>query len=153
MRFIAALFGILMVAAALPAQTVSPLSAEYGKKAAGTFTVTNNSLQPMVVTLEAVSVNVNPDGSQTLVQLDPNIHVQLDSMSAKLGPKSDRLFSYKATCTTLPCVFVIYSRFQSARHVDSGMPIVINLPTRVFICEKAKGCELMVRKTLNVPIQ
>jgi hypothetical protein len=68
------------------AQTISPMVQEYGKKANGTFLLTNNTVQPLATTIEAYSFSVDKIGKH-LRALDSTAHVQLSETSARLAPK------------------------------------------------------------------
>ena len=53
MKNFAAVAVLVFVAViATGAQTISPLTGEYAKKAESTFTITNNKLQPIVASIE-----------------------------------------------------------------------------------------------------
>src|SRR5579872_5664787 len=77
---VAALALAIGLSAALPAQTVRPLIDENvvkapGKKASGRIEYYNDSLEPLVVTLEAKSFTVSATGDISYRSLDPDIHL------------------------------------------------------------------------------
>ena len=55
----AILFLILAAAPAIHAQTISPPISEYGKKASGEFTVTNDAIIPLAVSVEAFTLAIS----------------------------------------------------------------------------------------------
>jgi len=140
---------LLGFAIAASAQTISPLTAEYGKKADGFFTVQNNSLQPVVVTVEPRSFSADEQGRQIFRPLDSGVHAKVDSTSARIGPKSSHIFSYKVTCDVLPCSMTFLTRTTAGR-TPEGFEVALHLPHTVYTCNKAKDCRKTVLEALHV---
>jgi hypothetical protein len=141
-----AIFLLLLIGPALHAQGIAPIITEYGHgKASGSFTVTNDFLEPVSVVIQEYSFNVGPDGKSQLRQLDPGIHIQVDSMSAKIGAKQQHEFGYKVKCDTLPC-WGTFNASISGAHVSSGVGLVMIVPHTFYICrDKQKGCRDRIR--------
>jgi hypothetical protein len=138
---------LLFALPALHAQGIAPIITEYGHgKANGSFTVMNNFLQPVSVVIREYSFSVNPDGKSNLRPLDPGIHVQLDSMSAKIGTKQQHEFAYKVKCDTLPCWGTFNAAITGA-HVSNGIGLVMVVPHTFYVCpDKQKGCRNRIRR-------
>jgi hypothetical protein len=139
------LIAFLLLAEAAPAQQVSPVMSECsGKRCSGQFTATNLNPIPAVVTVQAVSFKPG-QGNQ---ELDPKIHFELRDMAARLGPKGQHTFYWKAECDELPCYFAIYASFSPAKQdkKSTGLFMTICLPTTVWMCERSKDCRLNTRK-------
>lgn len=133
---------LILVSPALRAQTVSPVIAEFGKRAVGQFTVSNNALVPQAVVVEAMSFSVVA-GQTKYRALDPGVDVKLSETSARLGPKSTRTFDYTITCQSLPCAVTLWSTLTGL-HSPDGMKLAIHLPHVIYLCEKAKNCRASV---------
>jgi hypothetical protein len=140
------IFVLLLVAPALHAQGIAPIITEYGHgKANGTFTITNDFLEPVSVVIQEYSFNVNQDGKSQLRPLDPGIHIQIDSMSAKIGAKQQHEFAYKVKCDTLPC-WGTFNAALSGAHVSNGVGLVMIVPHTFYICrDKQTGCRNRIR--------
>ena len=137
---------LLLVAPALHAQGIAPIITEYGHgKANGTFTITNDLLEPVSVVIQEYSFNVNQDGKSQIRPLDPGIHIQLDSMSAKIGAKQQHEFAYKVKCDALPC-WGTFNASISGAHVSNGVGLVTIVPHTFYICrDKQTGCRDRIR--------
>jgi len=127
------LYPMLTPSSALYSQQVQPVIEEYRNKGEGRFTVTNSTLQPMVVVLEPKSFSVSPDGRGTFRPLDPTIHVQLSVMSVKLQPLQSYAVFYKADAETFPAWFTIYSTFSPLRASGTSVNVRIQLPHTVYL--------------------
>ena len=138
---------LLVLAPLLHAQEIAPIITEYGHgKANGSFTILNRFLVPVSVVVQEYSFKVNPDGKSVLRPIDPGIHIELDSMSARIGAKQRHEFAYKVKCDTLPC-WGTFNAAISGAHVSSGMGLVIVIPHTFYICsDKEKGCRDRIRR-------
>ena len=134
MRFLSLAMSFLLGTGAL-AQTVQPVIVEYRGRADGKFAVTNNTLTPMIVVLEPKSFSINPDGRGVFRQLDPDIHLELSSMSMKLQPKETYYIFYKATADKLPAWFTVYATFANPQHSE-GLDVRMMLPHTVYLYQK-----------------
>lgn len=128
-------FIMALLETSLLAQTVQPVIVEFKGKADGKFTITNNTLVPMVAVLEPKSFSISPDGKGVFRPLDDTIHVELSSMSVKLQPKQTYYVFYKATSDKLPAWFTVYTSFSSPHHTD-GLDVRIMLPHTVYLYQK-----------------
>lgn len=128
-------FAWFLLGSCLFAQTVQPVISEYGTKADGMFTLTNGTLVPMVVVMEPKSFSITPDGQGVFRPLDPDIHVELSAMSARLEPGQSYYVFYKAHADKLPAWFTVYSTFSFLRH-EPGMDVRIMLPHTVYLYQK-----------------
>jgi hypothetical protein len=140
---VALLFLSLCLCPTAKNQTISPIHAEFGKKAVGSFNYTNDTLQPMAVTLESYNFSIDKDG-QHLRPLDSTTHIQLSETSARLGPKETHEFAYKLTCDVLPCeVSVLIGGVVGHTQGDKDHPVMqirLILDHAIYLCLKAKGC-------------
>jgi hypothetical protein len=145
----AMLLGILAIGVSLHAQTVSPVISEYGKKASGEFTVTNNALVPEAVAVEAMSFSVGTDGKSIFRPLDPGVDVQLSTQSARLGPRQSYVVNYEVHCAVLPCAVTIFSTLTGL-HTTEGIAMAIHLPHVIYVCNKPKACRQSMRRAWGV---
>lgn len=135
-------FALLFLSASLAPtaynQTVSPITAQYGRKANGSFQIQNNTVQPMVVSLEVYSFSLDSKG-QHFRKLDDSTHVTLSETSARLSPKEIHEFTYRMVCQTAPCEVSILSGMIVGK-TQEGIQVRLVLPHSVYMCEKAKRC-------------
>src|SRR5580704_77617 len=89
------LLQMLFFSLAVSAQTVSPLIVECGKKCRGEFSITNNGLTPLAVTVEARSFSLDTVGRATNRPLDPGVDLKLEEGSARVSPKGTHAFGYQ----------------------------------------------------------
>jgi hypothetical protein len=143
------LFWFLLFASWASAQTISPLSTECPKKCSGQFTVTNNGLRPMRITVEKHSFDVKPDGTAVLRALDAGVDVELGASSTSVGPQQSHTFFYRATCATLPCRFELLALTMNGEHTAEGLQMALALGTAVYVCEKKKDCRLSTLRSLG----
>jgi hypothetical protein len=138
---------LLFVVPALHAQGIAPIITEYGHgKVNGSFTVLNRLLEPVSVLIHEYSFSVGPDSKSQLRPLDPGIHIQIDSMSARIGAKQQHEFAYKVKCDTLPC-WGTFNAAISGAHVSNGMGLVMIVPHTFYVCQdKQKGCRDRIRR-------
>jgi hypothetical protein len=130
----AALF-LMLCCGCAAAQTISPIIVEYREKGSGTFQVTNNTLTPLVVLIEAQSFSIAPDGSAVYRPLDPGIHVDLSANSVKLAPRQSSYIFYKTRADKLPAWYTIYATFSPAQH-EPGLNMRVMLPHTVYLYQK-----------------
>jgi hypothetical protein len=137
------LAGLVGSAGAAGAQTISPIVQEYGKKANGTFLLTNNTVQPLAVTIEAYSFSVDKAGKH-LRPLDSTVHLKLSETSARLAPKETHEVDYKIRCDSYPCLVTLLSGMVVGHtQGDKDHPVFqvrLILEHVVYLCEKQKGC-------------
>jgi len=129
---------ILILSAVASAQTVSPLNSEHSrKKIRGEFTLTNDGLAPLAVTLEPMSLTF-VDGKPVVTDLAPTTRVKLSEYSASIGIKQIRTFMVNASCES-DCVFIVFATMMTG-HTASGVAIATHVGTTVYACEKQRGC-------------
>jgi hypothetical protein len=114
------------------AQQVSPVIQEYRNRGEGKLTVTNNTLEPMIVIFEPKSFSISPDGHGIFRTLDPTTHVSLSEKSVKLQPLQSSTIYYKADAESYPAWFTIYSTFSPAR-AGANLNVRIQLPHTVYL--------------------
>lgn len=137
---------LLVMAVRLGAQTVQPVIAEFTGKAEGRFTVTNNTLTPMVVLLEPKSFSITPEGKGMFRALDASTRVELSTTSLKLGPQQTSYVFYKADAAVFPAWFTIYATFSQPRHSGS-LDVRIMLPHTVYMYQKQPLAQAQVGLT------
>jgi len=141
--FLLVLIGLTALVA--QGQTISPLVGECGgKKCSGQFTVTNNQILPMAVSIDVYAISFDASGNVVRHPLDATTHVKLSETSARVAPRQAHEFSYTASCDALPCVLG-FGAVMSAGHVDNGIQAKLVLITGLYICETQKGCRASVR--------
>src|ERR1700733_14969276 len=106
MKMVAVL--VLLFASVASAQTVFPVTSEYGKKANGSFLIQNNTILPQAVTIEAYNFFIDKTGRHNR-KLDSTTHIQLSETSMRMGPKETHEISYRIKCDVLPCEVLIKS--------------------------------------------
>lgn len=139
MKRIVLLFCFATVASA---QTISPLYAEYGKKASGSFQIINTGLTPLHVTLEAHGFDIATNGTATLTPLPANVDLQLGATSATVPIKGQHSFYYRMKCASIPCRVEILAFLMSGAKTSEGLKVVLALPTAIYICQQKKDCRL-----------
>lgn len=130
---------VVVWAACAVAQTISPVVAEYGKRANGSFTMKNNGLQAQVVTVEARSFSVGAN-TPTIRSLDAGVHVDLSEMSARVQPGQDHEFAYRITCDAYPCTVMFLVGITNGKTADGTLAVRLVLSHAVYLCQRAKGC-------------
>lgn len=127
------------------AQTVAPIISEYGKgHAKGSFTVRNDSLTPLTVTLTPVSFNLDSTGATHYVRVPDGTHVNLAENAVRLGPKEAHSFDYDVRCDVLPCAVSLFTTFMG-KHSEEGFAVAIRIPHTVYLCQKEKNCRANTR--------
>ena len=124
------------------AQTVRPLIDENilkaaGKVARGKIEYTNDSLQPLTVTIDVKGFTVNEIGGISYHDLDPAIRVKLSAMSFRVDPQQTYTVWYEASADQLPAWFVIYASFAGFRErTQQGFKLQVQLPHTVYLLSK-----------------
>jgi hypothetical protein len=136
---------------AVSAQTVSPIIVECGKKCRGEFSITNNGLTPLAVTVEARSFGLDTLGHATNRPLDPGVELKLDEGSARISPKGTHTFGYQLKCSVPPCSVALLSSMVVS-HTAEGILVRVQLAHTVYICEKQKDCRKKVRAAAGVTV-
>jgi hypothetical protein len=143
---------VLLTLLALPghAQTISPVSQEYGSKSGkaitGSFTITNNSVVPMTAVVQHPQSLTFVNGQPHLAALAPGVHVELNAQSARLGAKQTHTFNYRITTDQLPQAITFFATLTRTveRRDLGGIQVAISLPSTAYLCEKQKGCRSRV---------
>jgi hypothetical protein len=133
------------------AQTVSPIIVECGKKCRGEFSITNNGLTPLAVTVEARSFSLDTLGHATNRPLDPGVDLKLEEGSARISPKGTHAFGYQLKCSVPPCSVALLSSMVVG-HTAEGILVRVQLAHTVYICEKQKDCRKKVRLAAGVTV-
>jgi hypothetical protein len=129
---------VLLTGGAAAAQTVAPPIAEFrGFKAEGTFTISNNTEQSMMVTLEARSFTVQDGNKVAYRPLSPTLHLEYGSSSFVLPANDSHTVYYKAVWTVSPVSFSILPTMTPISKVK-GIRINFCIPHMVYVYQKAK---------------
>src|SRR5579862_7567697 len=140
---------VLFFGLGISAQTVSPLIVECGKKCRGEFSITNNGLTPLAVTVEARSFSLDTLGRATNRPLDPGVDLKLEEGSARVAPKGTHIFAYQLRCSAPPCSVALLSSMVVG-HTAQGVLVRVQLAHTVYACEKQKNCRKSVRAMAGV---
>jgi hypothetical protein len=131
-KFLGALAGLLMAVPVIRAQSISPVIVEYREKAKGQLWVTNDTLYPMDVVLEAFSFRVDESGEPHYGPLERDIRVRFSPTGFRLGPLQHYAVSYEALAEPLPAWFTIYATVTRADS-RSDLRVAMQLPHTVYI--------------------
>ncbi len=123
---------VLLPAQALRAQSVQPAVVEYITAADGKFDIANESMVPLVVTLEAKSFTITPQGDAKFSALAPTIHLKLSETSVRLPPKGRRTIFYKASSDVYPAWFCVYSTFNGLPR-RGNVNLAMDMPHTVYL--------------------
>lgn len=126
---------VILAGTAACAQTVSPIIVEYKQKGEGKILLTNDTLTPLVVVLQAQSFSIAPDGTAIYRSLEPGIHVDLSTSSVRLQPRQEYYVFYKTRADSLPAWYTIYATFSAAQR-GPGINLRIMLPHTVYLYQK-----------------
>lgn len=141
LAYLALTMVILAVLASLShAQTISPVWNECKVKCSGEFSVINNSVQPMTVTIEPHMFAFGADGKATMTPIDPAVvEVKLAETSARLSPQETHAFEYRVKCLKTPCMVTFLSGMVIG-HTKEGMAVRLVLNSSLYVCDREKGC-------------
>ncbi len=129
--------GLLLMTAALPAQTVKPVISELGNPAKGRVEYYNDSLTPLNVVLEPKSFTVSETGEISYRTLDSTIHLKLSTTSFRIPPQQSYYVFYEADTQDAPAWFVLYAAFSGFPfRSQQGMNIRLELPHTVYLLPK-----------------
>jgi hypothetical protein len=140
---------LLFFALAASAQTVSPIIVECAKKCRGEFSITNNGLTPLAVSVEARSFSLDNLGHATNRPLDPSVDLKLEEGSARISPKGTHTFGYLLKCSASTCSVALLSSMVVG-HTDEGILVRVQLAHTVYACEKQKNCRKQVRTLAGI---
>jgi hypothetical protein len=129
---------MLFLASRLTAQTISPVIVEYREKAAGRIQIHNDTDFPLTVVLEPRSFSADSNGKPTFRELSPDVHLELSTMSFRVGPKQDHFVFYKASADKLPNWFCVYASITGP-HTQEGIQVRLELPHTVYLLGKKPG--------------
>ncbi len=138
MKFVKAILsGVLLMTAALSAQTVKPVISELGNPAKGRIEYYNDSLTPLNVVLEPKSFTVSETGEISYRPLDTTVHLKLSTTSFRIPPQQSFYVFYEADSPQAPAWFVIYAAFSGFPfRSQQGMNIRLELPHTVYLLPK-----------------
>jgi len=112
----------------LHAQTISPLFSEYKNKAHGEFSITNNQIKPLIVTLSAQAL-----GSDLSLKDDKSFNLKLSEYSARIPAQQTHTFTFEMTCVKSSCAAVILASMITG-HTVSGVQVISALGHTVYVC-------------------
>src|ERR1700720_1647974 len=141
----------LLFGLTVSAQTVSPIIVECGKKCRSEFSITNNGLTPLAVTVEARSFSLDTLGHATNRPLDPTVALKLEEGSARIAPKGTHTFGYQLKCSVPFCSVALLSSMVVGR-TPQGILVRVQLAHTIYACEKQKGCRKKVRAAAGVTV-
>jgi hypothetical protein len=118
---------------------LSPLHSEFGRRARGEFTLTNQGYSTLNVSLDVVSIQIKSGQAVISPGLDSGVRVKLSQYSAKIGAKQAHVFYYSVSCDSYPCSVAIASNIAQG-HTDAGEAVVLRMLEIAYLCEKQKGC-------------
>jgi hypothetical protein len=134
---------ILIAASAVSAQTISPITFETSKKIDGSYTVHNNTLAPVSVTIEIVGCTYDKTGRH-FAPLPSTTHVTLSETSFRLGPQATEEIDYKGRTDSVPSSFAFVTTMTLGHTVvgkdNQAFQVKLVLPETVFVCNKASKC-------------
>jgi len=135
------------------AQSVSPVSSVFTGGGKGDLTLTNLTLVPMSVTLQAVDFSVSGDKKVTPSGLSPHIHVKFSKSGVRIAPKDSVHIFFDASADSYPAWFMIYAAFQQAEHHD-GLNIGTQLghPVYMYQKENASRDEVAIQEAVFDPV-
>lgn len=129
------------VAGVVGAQTISPISQDFGKgKASSDVTITNDGLQTISVSFWVATFTVENGQkiSKTLAET-PGVTVKLSTTSLKIPPKQSRVVSYDAKCPA-GCNVEIRARMSGlGMRVQNGMLLVLELGSLAYIAPQGNN--------------
>lgn len=135
------------VARAAGAQSISPPIAEYRDKPSGSFTVRNESVFPLTVTLQPRGFRVTEDGEVVVEPLDTaRVHLSLSTLSFRLQPRQGYTVFYDAKLDSVPAWFTVWTAITGAK-TAGGVNIRIELPHVVYAYQKQRLAAPDVRIT------
>ncbi len=141
------MLAVLLVSVCLreaTAQTVSPAVVQYTGAAEGSFEIANDGLVPLVATIEPRSFSIDTEGTAAFSSLSAGTHVELSQTSVRIPPKQRRTIYYKASATSYPAWFTVYSNITGLPRRD-GMNVVLSLPHTVYLLSKRPVQQSSVR--------
>lgn len=142
---------VIALAVSTKAQEIIPAYNEVKMKKSvkGEFTVRNNGVTPMPVTVEAREVS-GKDGKPVFSPISTDIHVELPNNSAVVPPKGQYTFSYKVECPK-SCAVAFFSGMMSGKVKDTGIQVKLWIPSVVWACtDSAKGCRVRTKTLLGI---
>src|ERR1700688_457532 len=145
------LLQLLFFGLTVSAQTVSPMIVECGKKCRCEFSITNNGLTPLAVTVEARSFSLDTVGRATNRPLDPAVDLKLEEGSARIAPRVVHTFTYQLNCASPSCSVVLLSSMVVG-HTAEGILVRVQLAHTIYACEKQKDCRKKVRAAAGVTV-
>jgi hypothetical protein len=149
-------FGIILlpwflIAALAHGQTINGVVTECGKKCSGEFTIVNNDVKPLAVSIEAKQFSIAA-GQQAMHPLDASTQLTLSETSARIAPKGQHDFDFKLRCAQMPCQVEILVG-MALGHTTEGLQVRGILPHVVYLCERAKDCRKQTLAAGGVPQQ
>lgn len=127
---------LLLAAAPLAAQSVSPPIAEYVEKGSGSFTLSNETIFPLTAVLDVRGFEVTEQGELHDVPLDTTrVKVKLSALSFRIPARQSVTVVYSAQATGGPAWFQIMSALTGGR-TQQGINLRLELPHVVYLAQK-----------------
>jgi len=127
------------------AQTVSPVSSKFTGGGKGDLILKNDSLNPKVVTLEAVSFRLGDDRKVVRSRLDPHIHVKFSKTGVRIAPKDSVHIYFSVSADSYPAWCMIYATFMDA-NPNPGVKVAAQIGHSVYMYQK----ETIAKDDVNI---
>jgi len=136
---------ILLLVSPAPCQTLNGLTTECGKKCTGEFSVTNNQVVPMVLTIDPflMFAKGSPDFTYQGVpfsRLQGQADLELSSTSARLAPQQTYVIDFRLRCHQVPCAIALASTLTPVKSI--AFTPRVTLLHFVYQCNREKRCRL-----------
>jgi len=156
-RRILILAAVMLVGAAVQAQTISPVVSEtkIDKKgrAVGNLTVRNDTNYKEAVTIEAVGVRKNAEGKIEYTDVASGLVVELSDTSFMLPPHGLRTIYWKTSGANGQFHVMLFSSFHTMLHTTDGMGVVLKLGASAYGCstkDDLKHCREVVLRSEGI---
>jgi len=141
---------MLILAARVNAQvTIAPFMGECGKKCNGMFMLRNDSVSPVVFTVDAYSVTFSQEKQGPVQKPLNDVTLKLSQSSGRLSPKESRQIEFKFQCAELPCQVMFMSAMTLTKPIN-GMTVRFMLPFTAYSDTSAKGARLRCLRAAGV---
>jgi len=136
----------------LAAQTISPVSSVFVGGGKGDLVLTNNSLDPMIVTMEVVNFQVGDGKKIVRSKLDPHTHIKLSKSGLRIAPQDKAHVFFDASADTYPAWCMIYATFrQEKRHPGFNMVMQLGHPVYMYQKESIKQGDVAIQTATYNP--
>lgn len=161
MKSILTVLVLMLMVAPMKSQTISPVIQQCSAKGKhngvcqGEFSLRNNMIGPLYVTLESYSFSIGPHAEPLMRKLDSDVKVVLTESSVRLSPMAEHKIGYRLTCPDgKSCGIQIVSSMVVGKTANN-MQVRLSLPELVYFCSdgKPEGCRNQFRLAAGLPPQ